>query len=394
MANFSYDEALEKSNKLQDIVSREVWETVYRGNDKTCNFFDSLWTRNIKKNARRYYKKCGPVSDLAGLGKNKAAIGIGAGPSLKNNIDILKALSLQDGTRPFHQQDFILIASNHQFKPCLNQGIIPHFVILCDAGPHLKDQLCKDIPENGQYTILLSTLQADPKIIREWLNQGRKVKFFIGTEGVSDLAARITKTDKKNLETVSGGNVLNNIWTLACTHLGSTVFMCVGNDLSFERKESVEEQRQSFYADGDYSTNKASKRDEAAQKYDWMGFSFYDNVVSPDGKPLIRLEPVRTTSQFLVYKIWLESAIAMNATQGMSFRYYNCSEGGILGVKCKEDKGEGMFNKDNWFLLDELLPKRWCTRRLKDAIVEFITAKTLLNRRIYAPTQCCQVSAL
>ncbi|NIV11088.1 MAG: hypothetical protein GWN62_07275, partial [Aliifodinibius sp.] len=93
--------------------------------------------------------------------------------------------------------------------------------------------------------------------------------------------------------------------------------------MSFERKDSVKEQREGFYADGDYTTNLASKRDEAAQKHDWMGFEFYNNVISPSGRPMIKLSPVRTTGQFLVYKIWVESMVAMNAERPLSFRYYN-----------------------------------------------------------------------
>ncbi len=39
-----------------------------------------------------------------------------------------------------------------------------------------------------------------------------------------------------------------------------------------------------------------------------------------------------------------------------------------------------MFEKDNWYLLDEILPKRWCTRRLIDAVLEFKEAKNILKR--------------
>lgn len=383
MATLDYDAALEVTEKIKDIASKDMWDFIYRGNTSTCKVLDDLWEKNVRKNAKKYYKDCGPIADFKGLAKNKAVIGIGAGPSLKNNIDVLRALSLEDGVKPFHQQDFVLIASNHQFKPCLKKGIIPHFVILCDAGNHLIDQLCKDIPENGQSTILLASLQASPKIIKKWLQQGRKIKFFVGaSKNILEIATKLIKQEEEEIGTIQGGNVLNNIWTLACTHLKSTVFMSVGNDLSFERKNSVEEQRKVFYQDGDYSTNLASKRDEAVQQYDWMGFSFYDNVVSLNSTPLIKLSPVRTTGQFLIYKIWLETMVAMNAAKNQTFRYYNCSEGGIAGVKCKAEKGQAMFDKNNWFLLDDILPKRWCTKRLKDAVIEFMAAKIIMRQGI------------
>ncbi|NIT58284.1 MAG: DUF115 domain-containing protein, partial [Aliifodinibius sp.] len=327
----------------------------------------------------------GPVGELKGFGRNKAVIAIGAGPSLKNNIEYLKEVSLIDGTKPYENQDFIFIASNHQFKPCLKRGIIPHFVMLCDAADSLMDQMCKDIPANGQATILLASLQVSPKIIKRWREQGRKVKFLMSAaDKFKELFEKETKDTVADLRVVQGGNIMNNMWTLSGGHLKSTVYMGVGNDMSFPRAENIKEQRKSFYEDEDYSTNIASKRDEARSQHDWMGFEFYENVISTSGAPLIRLKPVRTTGQFLTYKAWIESMVGLNVMNKQVFRYYNCSEAGILGVKCKDESVEGLENKENWFLLDEVYPKRWCTRKLEDAVTEFLAAKTVMRQRINA----------
>ncbi|NIV11089.1 MAG: hypothetical protein GWN62_07280 [Aliifodinibius sp.] len=53
-----------------------------------------------------------------------------------------------------------------------------------------------------------------------------------------------------------------------------------------------------------------------------------------------------------------------------------------------------MFDKNNWFMLDEILPKRWCTRKLKDAVIEFLAAKTLMRQGAYEKGFLSQVSAL
>ena len=387
MAELDYDEAIKINQDLQSVVSKEMWDFVQGRNTVTCNGLGDLWKKNIKENIKKFYGKCGSVGELAGLGKNKAVIAIGAGPSLKNNIDLIRALSLEDGTKPYHEQNFIFITSNHQFKPCLKQSIIPHFVMICDAGEHLLPQVCKKIPPNGQATILLASLQVYLKIIVSCLSQGSIINFFLGVgDELKELFEKETKESVSTVATVQGGNILNNIWTLSGTHLKSTVYMAVGNDLSYPRGSSLKEQRKNFYADGDYSTNLASKRDEARYKMDWMGFKFYDNVLSVNGNPFIELYPVRTTMQFLTYKLWLETTVALNAARKGVFRYYNCSEGGILGVKCKEEKGEGMFDRNNWYLLDEVLPKRWCTRRLKDAVIEFLTAKEMMRKRYVTAT--------
>lgn len=382
-----YKKLLEQDSTLGKVISEKMWDFVRHGNDTTNLILEELWAKNIKENIKKHYKKCGPVGNLRGLGKNKAVIAIGAGPSLKNNIDYLKDLSLTDGIKPYADQDFIFISSNHQFKPCLKRGIIPHFVMLCDAADSLMDQMCKDVPENGQATILLASLQVSPKIIKRWLKQGRKVKFLMSaSDKAKELFEKETKDSASKLQVVQGGNVLNNIWTFSGTHLGSTVYMGVGNDMSFPKAENIKEQREGFYEDGDYSTNIASKRDEARSQFDWMGFEFYENVISTSGAPLVRLKPVRTTGQFLTYKAWIESMVGLNVMNKQVFRYYNCSESGILGVKSKDESVEGLGNKENWFLLDEVYPKRWCTRRLKDAVTEFLAAKALMRSNINAQT--------
>lgn len=381
MEKLTYEKALEINENLDKIISKTLWEFTEKSDDFTSKYFKNMWRRNIRRNLKKHFDKQGPVSDLKGFGENKAVVGIGAGPSINKNIDVLKALSLEDGTKPLYEQDFVLIATNHQFKPCLKKGIVPHFVIISDAGKQLINQLCTDIPENGQHTILLASLHCNRHIINEWANQGRRIKFFLGnSDDLKELFEKETKEPIETVGVVQGGNVMNSMWTLSSTHLRSSIFMALGNDLSFPRGNTLSEQRKTYYADGQYAENIASKRDEAKNRCDWMGFSFYENVLSPNGQPLIKLSLVRTTSQFMVYKNWLESVVGMNAARNQSFKYYNCSEGGILGVKCKVESGEGMFEKDNWYLLDEVLPKRWCTRRLKDAIVEFKQAKDILRR--------------
>ncbi len=341
MERLTYEKALEINENMDKVISKTIWDFIEKSDDFTTNYFKNMWRRNIRRNLKKHFDKQGPVSDLKYFGENKAVIGIGAGPSINKNIDVLKALSLEDGTRPLHEQDFVFITSNHQFKPCLQKGIIPHFVIISDAGKQLINQLCTDIPKNGQHTILLASLHCNRHIINEWVNQGRRIKFFLGSsEDLKELFEKETKEPIETVGVVQGGNVMNSMWTLSSTHLRSSVFMSVGNDLSFPRGNTLEEQRKKYYADGQYTENIQSKRDEARNRVDWMGFEFYDNVLSASGQPLIKLLPVRTTSQFMVYKNWVESAVGMNAGRKQSFKYYNCSEGGILGVKCKVEAGE------------------------------------------------------
>jgi hypothetical protein len=141
-----------------------------------------------------------------------------------------------------------------------------------------------------------------------------------------------------------------------------------------------EQRRKNYYVDGDYSTNKATGRDEAELKQEWMGFSLSrTNIISNEAtqKYNIELNRVATTPNLWVYKTWLESRVVAWAEQEnnpIPFHYYNCSEGGIAGVLCKTEEADERTNIENWLMLDEIC-KRWKTRLFEDAIGEFLMAK-------------------
>jgi hypothetical protein len=93
----------------------------------------------------------------------------------------------------------------------------------------------------------------------------------------------------------------------------------------------------------------------------------------------IELEPMGTAYTLWVYKSWMEAEVVKNMGFVKSYHYFNCSEGGILGV-CNKDENysdEGLKDFDNWFMLDEVCP-RYHTTLFKDAIDQFKRAKELL----------------
>jgi hypothetical protein len=58
---------------------------------------------------------------------------------------------------------------------------------------------------------------------------------------------------------------------------------------------------------------------------------------------------------------------------------YNCSEGGILGVLKRND--QDYEDSSSWYLYDEVLRGKWRTRKLKDALREFLLARQELGIR-------------
>ena len=383
----TYEEIVGRHPEFEGVISQKNWDFIGHSDKRTVNFLQKIWMRNVEQNVKNgLWDKHGPAKkDCFNLGKNKAVIGVGAGPGLKKNQHILKRICDIDGTKDFKDRDFIIVASNHMFKPLLNMGIIPDFVMLADASDVVMKQLCKDVPANGQSTILLATPQASPKVLKRWSKQGRTIRFYLTqSEGLPDTFYKATKEDPAQYTILQGGNVINSAWSMSMMCFRSTVFMCVGNDLSFPLLDDLEQRRQAYYCDKDYSSNApvtGTGRDEANSKKKWMGFKLKRlSLWTPKNTPQyhIEIEPVGTTHTLWVYKVWLEANLMGGISAKLPFHYYNCTEGGIVGVMCKDDSDEGIDNQENWFMLDEVC-KRFHTRMFEDAVNEFLEAKKAMK---------------
>lgn len=376
----TYEDLVKHNPKIADILDPDVYDGMYRNNQRTVKILSKTWEKNSRINMKRYYKRYGLfVDNCKGLGLNKAVIGIGAGPSLKRNWDYLKKLNRWNWELPMEMQPFIFIVSNHQFKPCLEAGIIPHFVILVDAGDSasIYNQMCKDIPPIAKGITLICSTHINPELLRDWREQGRLFQFYIPAEDETkefydSLAGEEIPDDKKFPQ---GGNVMNVAWVASLIGLQSKIFVALGCDLSYEVSDSLTQRRDNYYADGDYSSNLASGRDEASGSKRWIGFDMTRNPFTD--KAQYKFVQLGTTASLYTYKEWFEVFIAVQDMSPESFHYYNCSEAGILGVIPKSYKKVDMENIDNWMLLDEILPKRYHTRLFKDTASDIITFKEI-----------------
>jgi len=241
-------------------------------------------------------------------------------------------------------------------------------------------QLCKNIPKRGHNTVLICSLYANPKLTHEWDRRGGVIQFYAP---MGDwIPEEIPGVEEKQI--MQGGNVMNISWTMSFGCMGSKIFMAVGNDLSYPTSDDVEVRRKGYYADGDYSSNLASQRDEASRQFKWMGFSMRDDPFT--GKPRIDFKPRSTVQSLYGYKNWLEINVGIQEIHSKSFHYYNCSEEGILGVAAKDKAKEKLEDKDNWILLDEVYPKHYHTTTLEDATTQFLTMRELWRQKMATQT--------
>jgi hypothetical protein len=377
----THDELKARSELAAELIPDHIWDGIHRVNKRSNKAMTSLWQGNIRDNLKaKCLKNQMRAHELRGLGTNKAIVAVGAGPSLKKNVDVLKEMSDICVTSPsIDAQPFVIIASNHMYKPLLEKGIYPHFVMLVDGGDAVYDQLCKDVPKKDK-TILLAPLQIHPKIREGWIKQKRGIVWFHSMDDEAhEIYREYEDDDPAKMQLEFGGNVLNCMWALSIRYLRSTIYMCVGNDLCFPREGELDDKREGFYATGAYDVNILNKRDEAKSKYAWMGFDLWKSSIAD--QTMIDMKPVNVSHSQFTYKIWAESQVILNSDSPMSWQYFNCSEGGALGVMSKGKTSEEMAKDDNWYLLDERMPLRYRTRRLEDAAWQFLKAREAVARR-------------
>ena len=374
----------EKQEHLEGVIHKQDWDFITAINKQTVGHLGDIWIDNLRKNAP-LWKSHGSIKDLQGLGKNKAVIGVGAGPSFNINKELFREVVTTDGMNDWEDKDFITIASNHQYKPLLEMGVIPDYVLLVDAGAKgVYEQLCEDISFLGQHTTLLTGLHCSPEIVNEWIKQDRPIKFFLPpTPKLMELFKELIGEDGKGNSTELGGNVMNGAWMISA-RMGCTVFMGLGNDLSFPMHNDVDKRRTNYYADGDYTTNaeeSGSGRDEAKSQKIWGGFTLKrKKIILPKERYDISIDTVGTSPTLWVYKTWLETTVMGQAKQPVSMHYFNCSEAGILGVMAKSTNIDDMDKPDNWYLLDEKC-HIYHTAMFRDAVYEYLKAKEMMERQ-------------
>lgn len=378
--------------EVHGVIHKQNWDFIAVVNTMTHHHLDKLWIDNLHKNVESGMLKKHKmlVDDCVGLGKNKAVVGVGSGPSFNKNCYDLQYFLNKDGISNWDERRYITICSNHQFKPLLNMGIIPDFVLLVDASDVVYEQLTKDIPEHGKSSILIAGLHCSPKVINEWSKQGRDIRFILNTANeTKDAYQKLTNNDPGGYSVELGGNVINGAWVIGITKFHSNVFIAMGNDLSYKLFDDVEKQRNNYYSDKDYSTNAkgtGTGRDEASKQKRWAGFEINRKHIwtSSKDKYDIKLDLVGTSHTLWVYKNWLEMTLMRQVKhKGNSFHYFNCTEGGILGVmsKCGDSMNkEQMRDKNNWYLFDDVC-RFYHTAMLKDVFEHFEKCREVFDRQ-------------
>jgi len=281
-----------KSKYLED--NKDFLAFINALSTHTSEMLTKVWLNNIRENRELFSKTGWATVNLQDKEQGRTAIIIGASPALEKQIETLKEIQ--------YHNDFILCGLSCNLEFLLNNGIQPKYCITVDAdssqGEFWKDI---DMDKTRDITLLTSTL-AYPPMLKEW--KGPMHFFVLGGEN-----AKVTQKHRKWYRPINGNGQefpslmgqFNVMTVFAFLVFGCQIILFVGNELSYEKKESR------YYVDRDDPRDFDDKKPHG---------DIYGNTVY-------------TTFGLLALKLALEMFLELISGAGW---FINCSEAGIFGV--------------------------------------------------------------
>jgi hypothetical protein len=169
------------------------------------------WRNHAKYLGERFTMKS--MEELRDIGVGKAALCIANGYSFEKNIEIIKK----------NQQHVDIVACDKTVGHCLENDIIPKFVILCDANVSYEKYL-EPYKDRLKDTILIANVCSNPK----WATCGewKDIFFFINQDVIKSEEEWAKLSGCRNL-IIAGTNVSNAmvIVMTQCNNEGAKNFM-------------------------------------------------------------------------------------------------------------------------------------------------------------------------
>lgn len=206
------------SVQLQESFHNQVriWLGEYasfcRTNMNTLVLNSEQTARNIARNIG-WYAATGSINRLAGRYRNRPAVIVSAGPSLRKNKHLLKGL----------EQSAVLIAVQTTLQPLLEMGCQPHFVTSLDYH-EICTRFFEKLPPG-----IRTELVAEPKATPGVLEMMTGPVSLIGNDFAEGL---LREMNLAKTALTSGATVAHLAFYLA-EHLGCDPIIFVGQDLGF-----------------------------------------------------------------------------------------------------------------------------------------------------------------
>lgn len=272
---------------------KQLYDRACSNDEVTVNTWRQTWIKQVKENRAKYgpFKDRG-IGQLYGQWKNKPAIVVGSGPSLKHNVDDLK-----------DTKGINVISCLHNYQFLEDRGIKPDYYVTLDAGPVTIEEVSEggtktadEYFESTKGKTLLAFIGTHPELIAKWKGQ---VYWFAAPIPDESIMNEINSVEPFYSFVSSGGNVLGASFYIAKAILGANPIVFVGGDFSFSYSKK-------FHAwDSKYDAN--------------LGQVIYATDVFGNR--------VKTWQSYYNFKCWFESRFC--SVPGI---YINATEGGILGA--------------------------------------------------------------
>lgn len=289
--------------------------------------FEEKWIRNIFKNIKHLSSSAG-IGRFFGAFKGYPGIIVSAGPSLKNNIHELAALS----------DRAVIVAVDTAFKVLSRHNIKPHFVVTLDAQKYsLKHFLGAAEGE----TVLVADVVSCPSILHSYKGArciSTTAKYYTDSNGImcretTPLMDWVEKFTGYFGDIQSGGSVATTVFDMLL-NFGCDPIILVGQDLAYTGRE--------IHCTGTYHND------------DWIpGLNRFKNLECIN-QGVIRKrkikyvpgygsgKPVITDFVFDLYRSWFEDSASR-----VSVKVINSTEGGAVIKNTVEKKLKNALTEKN-----------------------------------------------
>lgn len=341
-------------------------KTEYEASMHVYDRFSGYFCQNVMHNFK-YIKDSFSYAKLTKLiPKGRTAIVVSAGPSLDKNIDELKRAEGKS----------FIIATVTALKPLALKGIKPDIAVITDAkkdGRYLSEADSRTVP-------MISSPVCGYEILQ--LHEGAKL--FVDSS-CNHIKTFMDSHEIEFPELDAGGSVANACFTVA-RECGCSAVILVGQDLA--------------YTD-DKTHSQVTVRGAWNTKVEELEHPIWDVDINGN--------PIRTSSEFLIYKNWFEEQFAACP----NITVIDASEGGIkisgtqiLTLKeaidkyCREDFDFDEIMKQVPMLLDKEQQEQYCKyiqdipnqinglkRIIKETLADYSTMRSLVKTNRYHTAQ-------
>jgi len=247
-----------------------------------------VWTKNVCENYHNLLNGKS-LKHLKGKYAGTSAIVVGAGPSLDKNIYELQGINA------------VIIATDRAYKPLLNAGIVPDYVISVDCHDTLIMEYLDKV-DSSAHTLILNSA-SDYQISKAWKGE---ILYYNMSHAGMQFCDKVLPFLFPNLMAVANAGCVANTAVIIAKWLGCSRSILVGCDFSYPEKRM------------------------SCNMYDWIDGNFKQLAVDEEERFNKRSGKIKKNGIY-TYPPFLDYEDTMKVlSKCQDFEVINATEGGII----------------------------------------------------------------